>query len=68
MRLPPDLLELYLADPVGTDMQVRNRMGIPADRYYAVSTWPPERAGFVELTKDRVVRNPKVSKSNQVPA
>ena len=65
-RIPTDLLAKYLANPLGTDEEVRKALDLPADRYYTVSTWPEEHAGKVYVLRlSREVKNKKISKSDQ---
>jgi len=65
--MPPTLFKRYEADPYGTDAEVREQCQVPDNRYYTVSTWPPERAGMLEVdrTRVRVPTVKKVSKSDQ---
>lgn len=65
-KLSPALLARYLANPLAVDAEVRAAVGVPEDRYYTVSVWPPHLAGTVYVTGvNRVVRAKKVSKSDQ---
>ena len=54
----------YLLDPLATDNEVRQRLKLPADRYYTVSVWPESLAGRVFLSGSRAVKNAKISKSD----
>lgn len=65
--LMPELLAQYLANPLGMEESVRRLFKLPDNRYFTVTTWPPERAGqvFVDKTRTRVVLTKKVSKSDQ---
>jgi len=69
-KLTAEQFKEYAADPLATDEKVRTWCSVPEDRYYTVATWPEERAGELRLTTDlhRVVRAPKISKSNQAQA
>ena len=65
-KLTADQFWEYAADPLATGKKVRKWCGLPDDRYYSVATWPESRAGEVRVTElHRVVRSPKVSKSDQ---
>jgi hypothetical protein len=66
-QMPADLYARYEKDPLGTDAEVRQRMGVPDDRYYTVCTFPPERAGrlTVDTSRTRVTHAKKISKSDQ---
>jgi hypothetical protein len=65
--MTPEMFARYSANPLGMDAEVRNHFQVPDNRYYTVTTWPPERAGqlFVDLKRTRVVHAKKVSKSDQ---
>ena len=65
MNLPADLLPRYLADPLAVDAEVRQRLGIPEDRYYTVSIWPEPGVVRVDLNRWRAVKAHKVSKSDE---
>ena len=69
-RLTAEQFKEYAADPLTTDAKVRTWCSVPEDRYYTVAMWPEERAGEVRVTAElhRVVRAPKLSKSNQAKA
>ena len=66
-KLTAEQFKQYAADPLATDEKVRAWCSVPEDRYYTVATWPKERAGELRVTSElhRVVRAPKISKSNQ---
>lgn len=65
--MTPEMFARYTADPLAMDAEVRRHFKLPENRYYTVTTWPPERAGqlFVDETRTRVVHAKKVSKSDQ---
>jgi hypothetical protein len=69
-KLTTEQFEEYVADPPAADGKVRRWCGVPEDRYHTVAVWPEERAGQVRVTTGlhRVVRLPKVSKSDQTGA
>ena len=66
-RLTVEQFKEYAADPLASDEKVRTWCSVPEDRYYTVAMWPEERAGEVHVIAElhRVVRTPKISKSNQ---
>lgn len=64
--MPSELFLRYKDDPYGTDKEVRERLGIPSNRYYCVTTFPEHKAGTVTLSGSRHVRCEKISKSDQV--
>ena len=66
-KLTAEQFKEYATDPFATDEKVRKWCNVPEDRYYTVAMWPEERAGEVRVTAAlrRVVRAPKISKSNQ---
>jgi hypothetical protein len=67
MKMSDEHFKQYLANPHGADATVRGAFGIPSNRYYTVGIWPPHTAGFVRVNMSltRVVKNAKISKSNQ---
>jgi len=67
MRITPDLLARHIENPMGTDAEIRAAAKIPSDRYYTVATFPPSRAGVVEIGRTREVHAKKISKSDQPP-
>ena len=65
-KLTVEQFEEYVTDPLAADKKVRNWCKVPEDRYYSVATWPESRTGEVRVMElHRVVRVPKISKSNQ---
>jgi len=66
-KLTTEQFREYATDPLATDEKVRRWCNVPEDRYYTVAMWPAERAGDLQVTAGlhRVVRAPKISKSNQ---
>jgi hypothetical protein len=66
-KLTADQFREYMANPLAFDGTLRELCNLSEDKYYTVATWPEERAGEVRVTSDlhRVVRSPKISKSNQ---
>lgn len=66
LTIPADLLARYLANPLGTDAEVRKRCQIPEDRYYNVAVWPV--AGRITVERSRAVKAHKISKSDSQPA
>jgi hypothetical protein len=67
MKMTEDVFKQYLSNPLGMDTIVRNTFKIPDNKYYSVSVWPPERQGYVWITKNlsRKVETVKISKSDQ---
>ena len=69
MKLTGQLLDKYLADPKGTDEEVRAALKLPDNKYYSVTVEcinNPESVGTVYITKlSREVKAKKISKSNQ---
>ena len=72
MRITGELFERYKANPLGMDETIRLAFKLPPDKYYSVSVWPEERAGFISITNkpglDRKAPVRKISKSDQQPA
>jgi len=70
MRITGELFERYKANPLGMDETIRLAFKLPPDKYYSVSTWPEERAGFISIVTglDRKTPARKISKSDQQPA
>jgi hypothetical protein len=66
-KLTAEQFREYAADPLGADEKVRQWCDVPENRYYTVAMWPAERAGELRVTTElhRVVRAPKISKSDQ---
>lgn len=66
-KLTAEQFKEYVADPFATDAKVRQWCHVPDDKYYTVAVWPEAYAGHVRATPGihRVVRVPKVSKSDQ---
>lgn len=67
-RLTEEQVKRYEADPLGApDVELRQQFKIPDDRYYTVSVWPERCRGFiyVDLTRTRLVKARKISKSDQ---
>jgi len=65
-RIPAELFERYLANPLAVDNEVRRKLKLPEDRYYTVSVWPPELAGRVFVSSlHRSVKEAKISKSDR---
>jgi len=66
-KLTAEQFKEYAAAPLATDEKVRRWCNVPEDRYYTVAMWPEARAGEVRVTPGlhRLVRAPKVSKSDQ---
>jgi hypothetical protein len=69
MQITGELLKRYLANPLGMDETIRLAFKIPPDKYYSVSSWPEERAGFITITEGLARKAPcgKISKSDQQP-
>jgi hypothetical protein len=69
-KLTAEQFREYAADPLAADEKVRRWCDVPENRYYTVAMWPAERAGELRVTMElhRVVRAPKISKSNQSQA
>ena len=69
-KLTTEQFKEYAADPLAADEKVRRWCNVPEDRYYAVAMWPADRAGELRVAKElhRVVRAPKISKSDQSQA
>jgi len=68
MKLTGKLLEKYLENPNGMDEEVREALKLPDNRYYSIVTWSINEAsiGNVYVSRvERVVKNKKVSKSDQ---
>jgi hypothetical protein len=65
-KMPPELFNKYLLNPLGCDEEVRKCLALREDRYYTVSVWPENCAGNVYETRNvREVKNKKISKSDQ---
>ncbi len=66
-KLTAEQFKEYAANPLVLDEKVRKLCEVPEDKYYTVAIWPEERSGELQVTPDlhRVVRAPKISKSNQ---
>jgi hypothetical protein len=64
-KLTPAQFKEYISNPLVNDSKVRSYCDIPEDKYFTVSIWPEE--GIVNETRGlhRVVKTPKISKSNQ---
>ena len=66
-QLTANQFKQYVENPLAFDGTLRELCNLSEDKYYTVATWPEERAGEMRVTPGlhRVVRSPKVSKSNQ---
>lgn len=63
MKMSPELFVKYAKDPLGTDEEVRRILKIPVDKYYTVAMM--NEVGTITLTGTRIVKAPKISKSDQ---
>jgi hypothetical protein len=66
-KLTNELFDKYVSDPLKYDEEVRSYTNVSDSKYYTVSTWPLDRAGYVDVISKsvRVVKTKKISKSDQ---